>query len=99
MFRQILTFRTLGHDSGEYLEIRLTKHLIMESIKYFCDSEKKCVNKVAIWGTYHITSFLPVTIQKPFNNVLMSSSNCLHYSKEDFQKSLNYCLKILNSKS
>ena len=41
MFRQILTFRTLGHDSGEYLEIRLTKHLIMESIKYFSDSEKK----------------------------------------------------------
>lgn len=58
MFRQISTFRTLGHDSGEYLEIRLTKHLRMESIKYFCDSEKKMCKQGGYLGhlSYNIIS-------------------------------------------
>ena len=35
MFRKIPAFRILGHDSRQYFEIRLTKQLLMLSIKYF----------------------------------------------------------------
>ena len=35
MFRKIPAFRILGHDNRQYFEIRLTKQLLMLSIKYF----------------------------------------------------------------